>query len=988
MRLGVRLAHCVACVLLCSIALGSTAEAAPPADPKPVVQRWVGDDGPRQNSIEAIAQTPDGYLWLGTTAGLLRFDGASFTRFTRRSHPALPHDWIVSLVADRDGRLWVGTDNGLVVVERGVISLPPTSIAPGRVNALAIGLDGRVWSAGDAGLVAFPPRPTVTHRFSAVDSAAPRTLLAAADGSIWAGYPARGLVRWDPARPRLEHVDIPGLVLTLAQASDGSVLIGTEAGLQRWRSNGIVSSATAAGTHGAPVQALVRRPDGTFLAALGGEGLMVLGGDTLRAVRRVPELPLSDIRSLLVDGEGNTWVGFETAGLARVSTGHVRRLDTGSDTAGGPAVATFQDTGRGVWVAERCAGVVRLFDGEPDHRLTGEGDLPNRCVWTLSEHPAGTMWFGTWGGGAMRYERRERRSLGIIDAESGADDTILALQPDAAGRMWIGSERGVFVYEAGGTVRRQEGLEALDGRVRAFHEAGDGSMWIAADTGVFRHQVGTTQRFELPFARAIAADGRDGWLVSTYGRGLHHIAADHQIRHLGEPLGLRDDFVSHVLQDAAGYFWITGNSGVVSFGVERLHDVLLQREGSLDPMWLTARDGLPSSECNGGSQHSAFIDREGLLYVPTMGGVGVIDTQGLTLASRRPPPVVVESITTPGRRLNTLDPEVTVLLAADERELEIAYSAFHYRAPDHLRFRYRLDNGPWKDAGARRVAIFTGLAPGAHTFVVEARVGQGPWSNPATLALSAQPRWYELTWLRLAALILTLLGLALIARQVRRRRFQVETLVEIRTHELARANAQLAALANVDTLTGVGSRRHFEERLRFAWRTAERTRTTISLLMIDVDHFKRLNDDHGHVAGDDALVQLSSRLSARIKRDTDTLARYGGEEFVVLLPSTDTRGALQVAEALHRAIRDEPLRLGDSARDARVTVSVGVATRIPDIGESPTSLIDAADRAMYRAKNAGRDRVVTDSIELVRGLRAVPDPESETSPTDKRTTSR
>ena len=987
MKLGARIA-CAGLVLALSMVRAGAAVAAPAAEPKPVVQRWVGDDGPRQNSIEAIAQTPDGYLWLGTTAGLMRFDGNGFTRYTRRDHTALPHDWIVSLVADRDGRLWIGTDDGLVVLEAGVISPPPTAIRPGRVNALAIGLDGRVWSAGEAGIVAFPPRPTVSQRFRAVSPEPALTLLAAADGSIWASYPTRGLLRWDPSRPRVERVDTAGeRVLALAQAGGGSVLIGTNAGLERWRSGGEVSLAAADRLPRAPVHALAKRPDGTFLVALGGEGLMVLGTDSLRVERRVPDLPLSDIRSLLVDGEGNTWVGFESAGLARVSSGHVRRLQTGSDAVDGPAVAVFQDTGRGVWVAERCAGVVRLFDGQPDHRLTSDGELPNRCVWSISEHPAGTMWFGTWGGGAQRYDRRDRRSLGVIDQGAGADDTVLALLPDAAGRMWIGSERGVFVYEPSGAVRRQEGLEALEGRVRSFYEAEDGAMWIAADGGVFRHHLGATDRFDLPFARHVGSDGRGGLLVTTYGRGLHHIAPDGATRHLGQDVGLRDEFTSHVLQDAAGYFWVTGNAGVVSFGAERLHDVLLGRTGRLDPMWLTSRDGLPSSECNGGSQHSAFIDGQGLLHVPTMGGIGVVDTRGLALASRRPPRVVIEAVTSPARRVVSLQPEVTVLLGADERELEIAYTAFHYRAPDHLRFRYRLDQRPWKDAGGRRVAIFTDLAPGAHTFVVEARVGQGPWSSPASLSLSAQPRWYELTWLRVAGLVLALLVLLLIARSVRGRHFEVETLVEIRTHELARANAQLAALAHEDVLTGVGSRRLFEERLRYAWRTAERTRTPISLLMVDVDHFKRLNDAHGHVAGDAALKQIAQRLTGRLKRDTDTIARYGGEEFAVLLPTTPAKGAVLVAHALHGAVRNEPLTLGEPPEDVHVTVSIGVATRVPEIGESSTALVDAADRAMYRAKQEGRDSVVTDVIELVRSLHAVPPSEDAPAP-DKRTISR
>lgn len=172
--------------------------------------------------------------------------------------------------------------------------------------------------------------------------------------------------------------------------------------------------------------------------------------------------------------------------------------------------------------------------------------------------------------------------------------------------------------------------------------------------------------------------------------------------------------------------------------------------------------------------------------------------------------------------------------------------------------------------------------------------------------------------------------------------------------ELMRANLELERLTRIDGLTGLGNRRYFDEYLTAEWKRCQRTESPLSVLMIDVDHFKRYNDAYGHLAGDDVLKQVARVIQDGSTRSTDLAARFGGEEFVVILTGVPQTGASHVAERLVQGVRDLNIAHGAD----RVTISVGVATAWPDAGGDPARLVNAADLALFRAKNEGRDRLV------------------------------
>lgn len=273
-------------------------------------------------------------------------------------------------------------------------------------------------------------------------------------------------------------------------------------------------------------------------------------------------------------------------------------------------------------------------------------------------------------------------------------------------------------------------------------------------------------------------------------------------------------------------------------------------------------------------------------------------------------------------------------------------------------YRYRLSGvvdefTEWAD----RDLSIRSLEPGDYTFEVEGRLPSGRTVAPLRLQLRVLPDWHQRTALRLLALGLLVLAVIGAARWMVRRRVLrfaalnrlLEQRVAERTEALEQANARLSAMTVLDALTGVNNRRAFDLALAREWARGMESRRPLAALMVDVDHFKRFNDTHGHLEGDRVLIELGVVLGEGLQPPREMLARYGGEEFVLLLPGLGLEQAVQRAERLRRGVERSPLG---------VTVSIGVAVLVPEAGEDPARLIREADMALYEAKRRGRNRVV------------------------------
>jgi len=192
---------------------------------------------------------------------------------------------------------------------------------------------------------------------------------------------------------------------------------------------------------------------------------------------------------------------------------------------------------------------------------------------------------------------------------------------------------------------------------------------------------------------------------------------------------------------------------------------------------------------------------------------------------------------------------------------------------------------------------------------------------------------------------------------LRKMQEQLETMND----ELARSNRELQRLSSLDGLTGVANRRQFDETLEQEWQRAMRTNTPLSLIFADIDFFKRYNDHYGHQAGDDTLKKVAGVLQRSVHRPADLVSRYGGEEFVMVLPDTMLDGAVTVANKVLNGVRNLNIPHSNAEDNDRVTLSIGVATLNPKVNQKPEILVEAADKALYRAKESGRNHVESSS---------------------------
>jgi len=312
--------------------------------------------------------------------------------------------------------------------------------------------------------------------------------------------------------------------------------------------------------------------------------------------------------------------------------------------------------------------------------------------------------------------------------------------------------------------------------------------------------------------------------------------------------------------------------------------------------------------------------------------------------------------------------------------LSVQFSVLNSPAsPNDLNYRYRLVGASpdWTQTTLHELE-FVHLSPGHYRLQVQSSDGQGNWSGaPAEYVFTIRPPWYRAWWFLLLCFVAPILAIAGFLRLrvagIRARERELLRLVEEKTADLKRANEELMQLSATDALTGLANRRCFDQTLDKECARIHRSDSPLSLVLLDVDHFKALNDSLGHQRGDVCLALIAGEMNRIARRAIDVVARFGGEEFAMILPNTSAEGARRVAEMVRRAVMDLNLPHPASPGPSYLTVSAGVASATGG-QNTPEMLVAAADRALYTAKRQGRNRVIVALPELGNGQRTAPPP--------------
>jgi diguanylate cyclase (GGDEF)-like protein len=788
-----------------------------------------------------------------------------------------------------------------------------------------------------------------------------------------------GVLRWRDGRVQERITTRNGLPNDLSRAllrdRDGTLWIGTDGGgLVAWRDGAIVRTITM--RDGLPsdlIRALHRDIDGSLWIGTDG-GLARWRGIRAEVMGVAEGLPSPVVRSLIEDREGSLWVGT-TGGLVRLSDTRFLSYTRKEGVPVDGIRAVLEDRGGRVWVGTEGGGVCSMLPVvQCVSRLNG---LPHDTVYALAAARDGSLWIGTDGGGVIRL--RDGKFVDAIDERRGLpNNRVRALVEAKDGSLWVSTTAGLVRFHDGKASR----IATFEGRqLRPLLALPDGALLVGTDgAGLWRVSpdgsrttliASTAHGLESDRVFSLVPDAAgDGVWIGTSGGGLARLdLKSGAVRSLLRRNGLHDDVVFQIIDSGiGGDLWMTSNRGLYRIGRDCVLAAMNGTPSDLSGSVYGATDGMPSAECNAAFP-AAVRAHDGRLWVGTARGVAVVNP----LANNRnlvPPPVHVEEVLIDGLPA----PKGPLRIKPGTQRLEIRYTAVSLRAPERVKFRYILEgyDRDWVEAGGNRVAHYTKLVPGEYTFRVTATNEDGIRSTgDAHLGVTVDPRWFETWWARLlavaliAAAIWGAVRLRLAALRARKNEelarayehaHRIADELEDTNRQLAIANDRLRALSYVDGLTGVANRRRFDEALEEACNAARAQNTPLSLVLIDLDHFKRLNDSQGHQNGDEALRAIAALLAERTKSRGGLVARFGGEEFAWLLPGVALDSAKAEAEAFRIKVREAAIR-HDATDSGIVTASLGVSATADTCAVSPLTLVAAADAALYRAKSGGRDRV-------------------------------
>jgi len=759
---------------LCFLAGGSWLGAAELPDSPFTVESWSTEEGLPQSSVIALVQTRDGYLWLGTTKGLVRFDGNSFTIFNEFNTPGLNSDQIVFLFEDSHTNLWVGTDTaGVAMVHDGQVQ----TIAFGgkghenRLVSASEDTNGAVWLyTADAQLARYDQGGLQQMRLFQVPAIS-RMMAADQAGSIWiseseasktekrAAVFAFRTGNFQPPSLPVQKSIPAGKIDYLLASRRGGVWWLLDGKIQRWQGTDTSGKATDLVAYpwgDATVTAATEDAEGNLIVGTQGNGLywFTAGGD-YRHLSLGPDRSSDFVLSLALDREGNLWVGTDGDGLKRVK----RKLFTSpANLSPLPAQSVARDGVGGVWVAFNANGLAHWRTNAAPHFGVGLGDN----AWSVLVDRRQTVWVGTRGEGLFQLQNGAFQSA---DEAGPLGAQIFALYEDSQGVIWAGTQNGL----AAGDGRTWKLYTTRDGlpenTVRAIAEGPAGNLWIGTESqGLARFKDGAFTVFPAgengPPGNDISTlfVDRDGVLwVGTAGHGLAQLQ-NGKWTHFSTKDGLAGNSISYIMEDDAGYLWIGSNAGLMR---------IPKTSGGLNLSLIRTfgrADGLPTRECSIGSQPAACRADDGQLWFPTARGVVAVNPATLQ-PDNHVPLVMIESVWVDGHqqktnRLNAAWSPAVVVPAGSE-QLEIDYTGLHFSAPREVRFRYQLEgyeNNPIA-AGGERVARYPNLLPGHYRFHVTAANEDGVWNDTGSaLDITVLPQFWQ-TRTFLAGVILFILAL-------------------------------------------------------------------------------------------------------------------------------------------------------------------------------------------------------------------------------------
>jgi diguanylate cyclase (GGDEF)-like protein len=918
-------------------------------------RRYTPEDGLPNLAVNYLARSPSGDLWIGTDGGLFRFDGTAFTTYDDAK--GIPPEDIGGLSLGPEGRTWitlvrglytqsgdrftpVSTPAGPVVADfRSTLAFLPDRVLVLRTgHALELEGDSRNWRGHDF----FSPAqlantPALLHI---------RRLFRTRNGSLWLSC-GKQLCSFVAGQVK-EWADTDGVVPddwnAFLEDSLGRIwvrspqhLIVLEPGARMFESRDPPAAQLDEIRHH---PAMVLDAQGRLLVRTG-VGLARWEGNGWKQFTAQNGLPAAAISALELDGEGNLWLGMNGLGIWRWRSYENLESWTRAQGLTSEKIWSIVRDSAGRLLLGTSSGCQML--DEHAGRVVGcpvEG-LPDLTISAIGLDKSGGIWWGMINGEIWHTAANERRAHQLF-AESNDRPEISQIRFDRAGTGWVAAlEGGLLRLDPAGERLEKVALPSPAFRIYDIAQDGRDRLWVASSNGVFRMENGQWSLQKAQDAHgnpavfgsvAVTPDG-SLWSASD-GKGLlQSSTSDFQQR-----AWVQADMVTHasvyfVRADGRGWVWLGTDQGVIVF------DGKIWRRIDED-------DGLVWND----TQVYGFLaDNDGSVWIGTSAGLTHIrDPQRLMGA---PVPLSID-IASAQLGSELLDPRHPTTVAwHPNAAFDVRFNSHSYSRSPRTEFRYRLIGLSSDWFGSRSPEIHV-PALDAGEYRLEALAIDEPHARTSpiiSMTFEVTPPWWRTIAFRSAMVLLVAILSALLWRwqynNLRARRLALEA--EFRERQL------LLERATRDALTGLWNRATVLDALAREITYAQRNGTPLAIGLIDVDHFKRINDSLGHAGGDEVLQGVSRRLSAAL-RQYDWLGRYGGEEFIIAFPGLGPAEVESASERLRSCVSSPPFEVNGTSRI--VTVSIGMA-----YCESPTDSVDSivrrADSALYEAKRSGRNRV-------------------------------
>jgi ligand-binding sensor domain-containing protein/signal transduction histidine kinase len=686
-----------------------------------IVDVWSTKEGLPENAVISVIQTRDGYLWLGTLNGLVRFDGNRFTVFNQNNTPGLNSDRIVYLFEDSHTNLWIGTDTAGVALVR-----------DGKVKSFDIGRAGHegriVYAYEDStGCVWFYTADGRTSRYQdgkmSTDPSlistelvfrATKILVPGPSGSFWNMQNGR-VQKWEGNQRE------------------------RDLGVCPWGINTIVTSAC-------------EDSNGNLIVGTLGEGVFWLGADgNWQHISTEQGLSSAFVLSLCMDREGNLWVGTDGEGLDRIKR---KIFNTPSEHRSWVVQSISGGESGGLWTAFNAHGVSYWITNS----VQDFGVSRHQSAWTVLVDRQQRVWVGTRDEGLFQFQTNH------FQPAPGAEilgQQIFVLFEDHQGWLWAGTTNGLARWngEDWKIFTTPDGLV-----VRAIAEDAEGSLWIGTEShGLFFFTAGKFISYQKEAGGLPGNDisclylDRDGVLwVGTSGHGLARFYKGKWTRYSTDN-GLASNSMDYIIEDDAGCLWIGSNAGLMRIQKKSLNDFTHGLANLISCRTYVETDGLLTRECSAGSQPAACRTLDGRLWFPTTKGLVSVNPADLK-PNRQPPLVMIESVLVGGREQKTnrfgSAWRQSVTIPPGHEQLEIHYTALNFPAPREVQFKYRLEGHEpaWTEAGDTRVAYYNKVPPGNYRFLVIACNEDGVWNETGdALEVTVQPQFWQTWWFRTAA---------------------------------------------------------------------------------------------------------------------------------------------------------------------------------------------------------------------------------------------